>query len=299
MCEQVLKNISNLDQKTDILAKDLKEKTIILSDLTHAFIASQRKLPVSTASERGYHQEKFKADAIKYYQAQSNSSSDYIKCTILGLYIQKNLVRAGHLCGLNEQTSLITIGKQENFKWSPMNCVLMLDVIEKAFDSLEVTLLYHPGESPFITFQVLYDLVLDRRIISDYSIFEGYSQMSAKEKKNFRKRLPKTFGELNGKKLKFPPNCLPSSRILFWASHAAYSSALTNLSRTNDCARASSPSEEGWEKIEKAIYPPGDQMSRLQKFLAETELASDTGEYERENVFEYEKEEMKDLKIIF
>ena len=109
----------------------VKKQSETNNTLVRAFIASKQKRPMSTASERAHHQEKFKNDSITRYNAQSPTSNDYIMCCVMGCYIRHDEVIAGHICGLQEQDALPVLGKDFSFKWDPKNCLLMFKPLKK------------------------------------------------------------------------------------------------------------------------------------------------------------------------
>eukprot|EP01031_Cornospumella_fuschlensis_P034680 gene34680-41996_t len=241
--------------------------------LARTIIASSKKQAVSTASERARHQDQFKKEAIGHYQAQSETSSDYIRCSVLGRYIRRDHVVAAHLCGLDEQQKLPVLGKDISFKWSWKNCVLMYKPIEKLFDSMEVTLLYHP-DTHQVTFQVLFDYLLEKAIGYDFDLFEGYSVWSAKRKKQFRKSMFQTYADLNGQPLHFPVLKLPSKTILNWAAKSAYDAAL-NSEVPHECAADSMPSEDAWALMTGDNTP---SASRLESLVEGEDLESNSEE---------------------
>ncbi len=252
----------------------LNKQSDFTNNFARIFIATTKKRPASTTSERAHHQNKFKEDAISRYNAESPNSKDHILCAVLQCYVRRDEVIAAHLCSLDEQDVLPVLGKDISFKWNPKNCVLMFKPLEKLFDALEVTLLYHP-DSQRVTFQVLYDHLLNERIVSDFSLFEGYSLMSNNQKKKFRNRF-KTYSDLNGKPLLFPSLVLPSKTILNWAAKSAYEAAMRS-DLSHRCAEASNPSEEIWKAMFDGNTP---SASRLQSFIEDEDISSDYGEEE-------------------
>ena len=241
--------------------------------ITRAFVATKKMQPLSTASEHANNQTQFKDTAILRYNAQSSTSPKHIRCSVLGKFILRENVRASHLCSLKHKDSLLVLGKDISYVWDVKNCMLLYETIEHAFDAMDITFLLHPNTHQ-ITLQVLYDDMLLKPVVNDFLSFEGFSAMSKKCKKTFKKEF-QTFGDLNGKALTFPPLTQPSKTILQWASKSAYDFALKG-SRSHMCAIASEPTSAEWEEMAKDVSPTASVSA--QALAEEQDLASDDSE---------------------
>jgi hypothetical protein len=249
----------NLGAESKIVAeirKQGKQSQAMFSVMLKAFQVT----PVSTASERGLHQNKFKDDMISEYQCGSDDSN-YIRCMVTGYFIQRHKVIASHLIPLVSQASLKILGYNPAYKWNPKNGLLLYKSVDKAYENMEITFLLH-SQSSIITIQVLYDDLLPRKVfdgLTDCSLFEGYNGKNKPQKKRFRKTIMDlTFGDLNGRRLILPSMVFPSRRILTWVAQSAYDS-LNEDDRPHQCGIGSCPTPEQWDALRKHVseYSPG------------------------------------------
>jgi hypothetical protein len=144
-----------------------------LQTLINVFKATYQMQPVYTASEHAYHEEQFKNDSVLRYHSKSPTSPDYIRCSVLGEFIYRDAVQAVHLCNLEFTTALPMLGKDFSYVWSPENCVLMYEPFQKMYNAMDITLLYHP-ERHQITLQVLFDDLLSKSVVGDFTLIEGW-----------------------------------------------------------------------------------------------------------------------------
>jgi len=225
----------------------------MMKNLTHvvrALVQVHVMQPVSNASDRKIHQQTFKETMILDYKAQSDTSANCIKCMVLGLSIQRDFVKASHLVSLDQVNSLTLLGFNPSFKWNRKNGLLLFDTIDKAYNNMEITFRLNPA-TQLITVEVLYDDMLDKPLIPDFSLVEGYDRRSLRHKKNFRKRFA-TFRSINGQALHLPPLVFPSRRIILWAYRSARDLAIKSL-RPHTCSDTSYPSEQTWTAMEELV----------------------------------------------
>lgn len=206
--------------------------------------------PISTASDREHHQTEFKSHLIHDYQAQSTASSNYLKCMILNAYFRRDQVIASRIVALKDENVLSLFGYHSSFKWNRQNGLLLWTTIDEAYENMEITFLIDPATS-IIRLQVLFDDVLDRSLITDWSMVEGYSGWSKSQRKKFR-AAHQTFAQINGCPLRLPPLVFPSKRLLLWSCKSAYANALGNT-RSHECAKASAPSDDDWEQLNSFV----------------------------------------------
>ena len=87
---------------------------------------------------------------------------------------------------LKDDNVLPLLGYSPEFKWSHTNGLLLSEKIDKAYQNQEITFVLNPLNSAVVVC-VLYDDVLDRDVLDNYSVVEGYSTQSRRVKKEFPK----------------------------------------------------------------------------------------------------------------
>jgi hypothetical protein len=235
--------------------------------------------PVSTSSQRDYHQSIFKSDLINEYKCLSPASPNHIKCMMTGYVLRKDKVIASHLIALAHESILRVLSYPPAFKWNPKNGLLLCQSIDKAFENMEITFLFNIQTS-IITMQVLYDDLLMKSVFTqdDFNFVQGYDDMSKKRKKKFRQIMSElTFGDLDGKQLILPPLVFPSRRILLWVAKSAYENAMGDI-RPHNCATASCPSTEEWEAMQNHIITVSPECTVLNVLNHNSSQSSDGGE---------------------
>lgn len=263
--------VSDSKATLDQILHTVEKQALVSNTFLRAFINSKKKRALSTASEHQHHQATFALECIARYGAQSPTSPQHVCCAILGLYIVREHISAVQLCSLDRQDALEVLGKEIDDKWEPQNGVLMHREIEKHFNALEVTLLYEP-QTHTVKFHVLFDDIMMRQIVPDFTVVEDYSVITNAQKKKIRKAFH-TFADIDGRVLTLPPLTLPSRTVLHWAAESAYEAALRSK-RPHACATASVPTVAQWAVIKADLTPTS---SRLSAYLEDTPMG-DEGE---------------------
>lgn len=228
-----------------------------------AVLSSFQMKPMSTASDRYHHQTEFKDQLIRDYQAQSTTTTDYIKCMILNTYFRRDKVIASHIVGLKDENILPLFGYHSSFKWNRQNGLLLSTNIDKAYENMEITFLIDPATS-VIHLQVLYDDVLNHPLIPDWTMVEGYVGWSKEKKQKFR-NAHMTFAQINGCPLCLPSLVFPSKRLLLWSCKSAYANALGNT-RSHECAIVSAPSNDDWKQLEIFVASQSPEYENTASF---------------------------------
>lgn len=101
-------------------------------------VALAQPRPVSTTTDRKYHQETFKNDLISYYNCRDPTYPNTIKCMVLGHYFNAVDVTAGRILGLTQSQSLNILGLTSKDVWNCKNGILWHSEIEKKYSSQEI-----------------------------------------------------------------------------------------------------------------------------------------------------------------
>ena len=268
-----------------MIAKSLRQQT----QLSTVLLATYAQKPVSTASARGYHQHKFKQNLITAYSCQSPTTPGYLKCMVLDQFIRAENVIASHLVALKDENVLPLLGYSPEFKWKHTNGLLLSEKIDKAYENQEITFLLNPLNST-VAVRILYDDVLDRDVLDDYNVVEGYSTLSKKAKKQMRRL---KFRDLDGAPLHLPPLVFPSRRVLFWASKSAYLNALVS-DRQHSCAERSQPDWDAIAKFVKDTSPGDSDCALLTTIFGGDNLGDANSDDDGDEIIEYGADENYD-----
>lgn len=183
---------------------------------------------ISNTSDRNFHQEIFKDEMLTYYDCRHPTDINMAKCLVLNRFFPKNKVIAAHIVSLEEQDKILFVGLKPSDIWNKRNGLLLWEPIEKAFNSLDLAIIWDDNQKAFVI-NVLYDDLLNKNI----------------ERKNPTTNIK--YKDIHGKVLVIPPTSPPFRRAIYWKGKGAYHYALCDTSRpTLLSAKATEPD---WDEI--------------------------------------------------
>ncbi len=68
------------------------------------------------------------------------------------------------------------------------------------------------------------------------------------------------YSDINGRPLQLPPLVFPFRRAIYLVSKTAYKSAMDNIRRPHECAKASSPSDSRWTEIYELVKEESEEF---------------------------------------
>eukprot|EP01113_Clastostelium_recurvatum_P023943 TRINITY_DN2856_c0_g1_i1.p1 TRINITY_DN2856_c0_g1~~TRINITY_DN2856_c0_g1_i1.p1 ORF type:complete len:339 (-),score=36.05 TRINITY_DN2856_c0_g1_i1:115-1095(-) len=195
-------------------------------------ISKRMRLDCWTPSKRSQvEQHEFKDALLDFYQRRDTDRPGHIFCMVLNKSYPSNHVRAAHLykrATLGRQ--LPEFGLQMDDIDSPRNGILVAEGIECAFDNRQLCFLYDFLHSSLIV-RVLDPTLLPQLVAPSTS---------------------STFAEINGARLRHPPDSIPFRRILNYHARVCWQDALSHCWIVEDPSKPETRFEEYWNQSEGA-----------------------------------------------
>lgn len=169
-------------------------------------MAKRQRMDCWTPSKRTQtEQTEFKQKVIEFYQRQDPNVPGNLLCMVLNRSYPRDQVRAAHMWKYKTYgKGLEEFGLEYSDVSSPRNGLILAEGIEQAFDAKQVCFFCGLGKD--ITLAVLDPTLLNKLVAPSTQ---------------------KTFQDINGSKLLFPPGNLPFRRILNWHAKLSYEEALS------------------------------------------------------------------------